>query len=71
MLLGTSTNFTSETVETYFDGKKKVTVTSRYSNNKEKQKIISVKCKNCGATNKFIIENENRCEYCNSVLNDK
>ena len=35
-----------------------------------KKQIVTVKCKNCGATNKFVIGRENRCEYCDSLLNN-
>lgn len=31
-------------------------------------KVYSVKCKNCGATNRYIEEKENQCEYCGSFL---
>jgi len=33
-----------------------------------KKEIITVQCKNCGATNKFIVGKENRCEFCDTVL---
>lgn len=32
------------------------------------KKILKVECKNCGASNKFIEGKENRCEYCDSIL---
>lgn len=34
----------------------------------EELEIITIQCKNCGATNKYIIGEENRCEFCNSIL---
>jgi len=34
----------------------------------EKKQILIVKCKNCGASNKFIVGKDNRCEYCDSLL---
>ena len=37
--------------------------------NNPREKVSTVKCKNCGATNKFIVGRENRCEYCDSILN--
>ena len=32
------------------------------------RQVLTVKCRNCGATNKFITGKENRCEYCDSLL---
>lgn len=34
----------------------------------EKEEIVTVQCKNCGANNKFVVGKENRCEFCNSIL---
>lgn len=38
---------------------------------KVKPEISSVECKNCGATNQFIENKENRCEFCGSILEKK
>ena len=34
----------------------------------EKKQVVTLKCKNCGATNRFVEGKENRCEYCDSLL---
>lgn len=34
----------------------------------EKEEIVTVQCKNCGANNKFVVGKENRCEFCDSIL---
>lgn len=34
----------------------------------EEPEVITIQCKNCGATNKYITGNENRCEFCNTIL---
>lgn len=34
----------------------------------ENGKIEAVECKNCGATNKYVVGEENRCEYCKTLL---
>lgn len=34
----------------------------------EKKQVVTLKCKNCGASNKFVVGKENRCEYCDSLL---
>lgn len=37
----------------------------------EKTMIFSVECKNCGATNQYIENKKNRCEFCGSILENK
>lgn len=45
--------------------------TNLYNNIQEERQILTIKCKNCGATNKFVTGKENRCEYCDSILSEK
>ena len=39
--------------------------------NKKEKDFISIRCKNCGAINDVNRGNKTRCEYCNTIIEDK
>lgn len=63
-------------IEGYINSENQIILTNNdntYNNTvmQEKVQIFTVKCKNCGATNKFVSGKANRCEYCDSLLSNE
>lgn len=42
-----------------------------YNDLDEDVEVITVQCKNCGATNVFVEGRKNKCEYCDSILSEE
>lgn len=59
-------------IDAYINEENDIIINSQLQNNidswEEELERITVQCKNCGATNEYRIGEENRCEFCNSIL---